>query len=401
LKRIILKPKALGKIKNRNKEFFQGDFEEIPRSCVPGEWVYITDYKNNIFAVGFVNCFVLHGPIVRIVKFTEEVIKLPTEIEVAKSIIVENLANAFSRRNVFKTYSEGARLVFGDNDYLPGLIVDRYKNAILVQINTAGLDRYRDFLKEEIEKSFEGERVFFHDNAEYRKTEVLPEFDLERFDEDLEILENGFSYNLPAERIQKIGYYYDHRENRAKLEKKIADLNVDKTQALDLFSYIGSWGLHLLRAGIENVTFVDQADMESITNDNLKRNSFENKGQFVRKDVFSFIGEQLSKNNKYNIIVSDPPAFTKSEKNKNKALVGYEKLHTKLMQILHEKSLLVVASCTHYVSLKELDETVKKAAVKVGRDAQVLDLGIQGHDHVFYDMKDKSNYIKYILYYVE
>ncbi len=388
-------------MKNRSKEFFNSDFEDIPKSCVPGEWVYVCDYKSNIHGIGFINPFVQQGPILRIVRFLEAAIKNVDQQEIGKSIILENLRAAISRREVFKNYHEGSRVVFGDNDYLPGLIVDRYKNAILIQINTAGIDKFREEIKSELQLHFKNETVYFHDNLEYRKNEVLPEYEYEKFESDLEVIENDFRYEIPSRLIQKIGYYYDHRENRSKLEKKLDEINIVKDNALDLFSYVGSWGMHLLRAGVKEVTFVDQADMSQITQNNLNLNSFEGRGSFIRKDVFSFIGEQASQGNKYNIIVSDPPAFSKNEKNKKNAIVGYEKLHTKLMQLLQPKSLLVVASCTHYVSLAELDETVKKAAIKAKRDTQIIDIGVQGHDHVFFDIKDKANYIKYFLYYVE
>jgi 23S rRNA (cytosine1962-C5)-methyltransferase len=401
LKKIILKAKSLSRIKSCSKEFFLSDFEDISRAFVPGEWVYLADYKENVMAVGFINSFVMHGPAVRVTKFIRDELSNQNEFEVGKDIVLENIKAAICRRRIFSKYNEGSRLVFGNNDYLPGLIIDRYKNAILIQINTAGIDRYREEIKQELELMFENENVYFHDNQEYRKNEVLPEFKIDRFEQDLKITENQFNYSLPSRLIQKIGYYYDHRENRAKLETKLAELNIDKENALDLFSYIGSWGLHLLRSGVKHVTFVDQADMGDIVENNLQLNGLEGRGEFIRNDVFSYIGEQVSKGNKYNIIVSDPPAFSKNEKSKKKAIIGYEKLHTKLMQILQPKSVLVVASCTHYVSLEELDETVKKAALKVSRDMQILDLGVQGHDHVFSEIKDKSNYIKYILYYVE
>jgi 23S rRNA (cytosine1962-C5)-methyltransferase len=120
----------------------------------------------------------------------------------------------------------------------------------------------------------------------------------------------------------------------------------------------------------------------------------------VRGDVFKYLDQALVENKKFDVIVSDPPAFTKSEKNKVTALQGYEKLHMKSMKLLNDQGIMVVASCTHYASFEELDKTVQDAAFRNGQKIQLLDLGGQGFDHPMTGLKDKSFYIKYLVYYV-
>ncbi|MBC7429012.1 MAG: hypothetical protein H7336_10395, partial [Bacteriovorax sp.] len=114
--------------------------------------------------------------------------------------------------------------------------------------------------------------------------------------------------------------------------------------------------------------------------------------------VFKFLDTTAASGKKYDVIVSDPPAFTKSEKNKAQAIQGYEKLHLKTMKILSDEAVMVVASCTHHVNYDELDKTVQDAALKNSRKAHLLDLGVQGFDHPFSGFKDKSFYIKYLVY---
>ena len=156
----------------------------------------------------------------------------------------------------------------------------------------------------------------------------------------------------------------------------------------------------MIDAGVENVEFVDQANMEVATNTNLELNNFKGRGQFTRSDVFKFLDTALASGKKYDVIVSDPPAFTKSEKNKIQALQGYEKLHLKAMRLLSDEALMIVASCTHHVNYEELDKTVQEAALKNSQRVQLLDLGVQGMDHPFSGFKDKSFYIKYLVYFV-
>jgi 23S rRNA (cytosine1962-C5)-methyltransferase len=320
---------------------------------------------------------------------------------VALQTIKEALKKAIDKRNIFLEYKNGARLVYGNSDSLPGLIVDMYEKYILIQINTAGLDRFRIEIKNYFSEIYPSKKSILFDNNEYRKHEVLPTYEPELIDSDLEIVENNLKYKIKKEVIQKIGYYYDHRENREKLFNKIIKMNIEKESGLDLFSYVGSWGLHLLKADVGHVDFVDQANMESNIETNLELNGYKGRGHFFRKDVFKHLDELIANNKTYNIVVSDPPAFTKSEKNKATAIQGYEKLHSKALKIVRNKGLLVVASCTHYVDLNELDVTVQNAAAKNNVSVQLLDIGLQGHDHPIQSLKDKSFYIKYLLYLVQ
>ncbi|RPJ75543.1 MAG: class I SAM-dependent rRNA methyltransferase, partial [Alphaproteobacteria bacterium] len=323
-----------------------------------------------------------------------------TEGKIAEDCIDELLTKAIKKRENFLDYQDGARLVYGISDSLPGLIVDKYKKYILIQVNTAGLDRFRDRIRLKIKNYFPDHEVIFYDNEEYRKVEVLPTHEKESIDSDLEVLENGLSYKIPKAIMQKIGYYYDHRENRARLKSLLTRFKVKKENGLDLFSYVGSWGLHLLSAGLKSVDFVDQGQMLSAIESNLELNNFSGRGKFVRSDVFKFLDLALAENKKYDVIVSDPPAFTKSEKNKVTALQGYEKLHLKAMKLLNDEGIMVVASCTHYASHEELDKTVQDAAFRNGQKVQLLDIGAQGFDHPMTGLKDKSFYIKYLVYYV-
>lgn len=156
----------------------------------------------------------------------------------------------------------------------------------------------------------------------------------------------------------------------------------------------------MLSAGVEHVEFVDQGNMEEVTNSHLQMNGFSGRGKFTRSDVFKFIDGAIAAGNKYDVIVSDPPAFTKSEKNKLMALQGYEKLHLKAMKLLNDQALMVVASCTHHVNYEELDKTIQDAAIKNSQKVHLLDLGAQGFDHPFSGFNDKSFYIKYLVYFV-
>jgi 23S rRNA (cytosine1962-C5)-methyltransferase len=389
------------KILRGERELSEKDVEEIPKGLIPGEWLCLADATAQKKYIAYINP---HAEIffkIKILKSIEwgsDVREL--ENKIAEQVLSELLLSSIGRRKLYNDYNNGSRLVFGINDSLPGLIVDKYKKYILIQINTAGIDRFRDLIRSILQKSFETHVVIFYDNVEYRKAEILPTFEKMEIEGDLEVVENELLYKIPKSVLQKIGYYYDHRENRARLKSLLMRLNIKKVKGLDLFSYVGSWGLHLLSAGVESVEFVDQGQMEKAIETNLELNKFAGRGSFIRADVFKFLDQALVENKRFDIIVSDPPAFTKSEKNKATALQGYEKLHMKAMKILNDQAIMVVASCTHYANYEELDKSVQDAAFRNGQKVQLLDLGGQGFDHPMTGFKDKSFYIKYLVYYV-
>lgn len=388
---------GLNKLGHGDLFLYEKDFENLSRSYIPGEWVRI---ENSGGVFGFVNLMAQKGPIFRVVgKSNEQNIDQENEENFGKNIIEKNIERALARRKAFLNLKDGSRLIYGDEDSLPGLIVDQYVNEVIVQINTAGIDRHRLFIEEILQKKLNVEVVFL-DNKNYRDNEVLPNHENDKRVGKIRIIENDLNYAIDWSLMQKVGYYYDHRINRRKLEDVLLKYSGDKKRGLDLFSYIGSWGLHCLRGGVDFVDFVDQANMEEVTLENLKLNSFSGKGQFFRSDVFQFLEKTKNEKKTYDVIVCDPPAFAKDESGKKGAIRGYERLYNLIFEISSSCSIVAAASCTHYVSLEELDKCVQVAAKKKNKEIQILDLGIQGFDHPMASLSSKSNYIKYILYYV-
>jgi 23S rRNA (cytosine1962-C5)-methyltransferase len=401
LKTIQLLAKSSLKCVRGESELSASDVEEIPKGLIPGEWCTLVDKSAQKKYVAYVNPYADVFFKIKILKSSGwNFDHNQNESEVALLVLSELIKKAVDKRKLYSGYESGARLVYGASDGLPGLIVDKYQKYIFIQINTAGLDRFREQIKSLLSELHPNLEVIFFDNEEYRKAEVLPTHEKDKKDFDLEVSENNLSYKIPKDVVQKIGFYYDHRENRARLKTLLSKINIKKETGLDLFSYVGSWGLHLLSAGVKFVDFVDQANMQEAVVENLRLNNFKEQGQFVRADVFKFLDTAYADKKKYDVIVSDPPAFTKSEKNKAQAILGYEKLHLKAMRLLSDESIFVAASCTHYVDFSELDKTVQDAALKNGQKIQLIDMGVQGFDHPMKGFKDKGFYIKYLAFLV-
>jgi 23S rRNA (cytosine1962-C5)-methyltransferase len=289
-------------------------------------------------------------------------------------------------------------MIFGFADQLPGIIVDSYKNCVLVQINNAGFDSYRDYIKKILVQEF-GKVVVFWDQEKERLKEHLPIFEKEISIDHLMIEENNFVLRLDISKAQKVGYYYDHRENRKALNRLLLDFNFTSKNTLDLFSYLGSWAMSSLKAGSEFVTMVDQGDFLSQTEENFKQ--FKNKFKFLRDDVFKFLDKSIQENQKFDLVISDPPAFAKSLAQASQAKVGYDKLHQKVFRILEPEAIVVFASCTHYYSQQEMSTSIYEAAKRERKKIRLLHQGLQGFDHPISTLNDSSNYIKCLIYYVE
>ena len=393
MKEFILSKSGAQKIRNLSSFLSVLDIEDSVNSTTPGQWVYFNNTKTKQKYLGFVNKLCQDKG--RAISICSEV---NSSIESIEKFIYLKIQNAYEYRS--KLYKESSRLFFGKSDDLPGLIVDEYENIVLIQINSSGIDFYRDEIKK-IYKDLTNKEAVLLDNKSYRSVEGLPDYEADLLPDMIEIIENDLKYTLNSKSLQKVGYYYDHRVNRDKLYNWIKEQDMKSSKGVDLFSYIGSWGMHLLKAGVKAVDFVDQGDFSEDININSKLNNFDGKIEFHRSDVFKFLDKCILENKTYNYICCDPPAFTKSKKNKSNALVGYEKLHSKVFKIASRGSFIAFGSCTKYIDILEFQKTITLSAQKESRKISLIDVGSQAPDHRNSGLMDMSNYIKFLLYYVE
>lgn len=382
----------------------RGEFDLIPRnieesikSCPPGELVALEDRVKNKRYYAFVNPLAQMGNEINLINNLWDINLTLLGLE---EYIYEVLKRAYCLREKLMHYKDNSRLFYGNADGLPGLIVDSYVNYVIIQINTAGTDNFRPQIKAFYQNCFKDKKIIFLENESYRQRQSLPVYEKETLEKKLIIQENGFEYMIKPSALQKVGYYYDHRENRKKAQRWIKSFDKEFKRGLDLFSYIGSWGIHFLEAGVKEVDFVDQGNFEEEIKSTLGMNKQEGKGFFFRENVFKFLDDAYKNEKKYDVICSDPPAFAKSYKDKKTAIEGYNKLHRKILKICADESLFIAASCTHYIDHAEFQKTVKTAAQLEDKILTLLDMGTQGADHPNIATDTYNNYIKFYLYLV-
>lgn len=395
---VRIKAKKGGKSFLHRDEFYERELEDSVHSRTPGEWVKVIEGKSEApFLVAMANPTIQQGPSLRVLRsFNNE-----KELKSFKpeNYITHSIDMALKKRAAFKFLEKGARLIYGAVDSLPGVIADEYVNCVLLQINTAGMDLYRDLIRDYLKEQTKKD-VIFLDQQEYRKMEGLPVYDKEEIP-DIEVEESGIKYIIPRNVMQKIGHYYDHRINRLKLRTWIEQYAGNLQSGVDLFCYSGSWGLNALSAREDlKMEFVDQGDFSKTIDQNLELNNFKGRGTFTRADVFNWLKEKENEKQKFDLIISDPPAFSKTLKNKSKALGGYTKLHKSLAKLCSSGTILAIGSCTHGVTLEELDQTVVQGFWETGLKIQLVDIGIQGPDHTMTSLGERENYIKFLLYFV-
>lgn len=394
MRSLALSKSGINKIRARQFELKSSDFDNSIKSLSPGEWCLMQVASGESW-LGFVNPLIddKYSCAHLLCKTSEFPIFSPEDL------IKLKIKEAHERRLRIVGYEKNSRLFYGSSDGLPGLIIDQFENVAIIQINTAGLDKFREIIKNYISELMDTP-AYLLDNAKYREKESLPTFENAALP-DLLVQENNLKYKIRSEVLQKVGFYYDHRENRFQLMNTLSRLNKKPSLGLDLFCYAGAWGMSALSAGVKEVHFIDQGNFSEEVNIALEMNGFQGRGTFFRNDVFKFLDEAIQKKQSYDIILCDPPAFAKSALQKPQALEGYTKLHRKVLKCIKQSGVVAFSSCTHYVGHEEFQKNILEAAFKENKKIQLIYSGIQGLDHPITSLEDKSSYIKCYFYIVE
>lgn len=285
------------------------------------------------------------------------------------------------------------RLVFGESDGLPGLVIDRFGPVLSVQITTAGIEQRKEALFAALIELLSPEAIILKNDNSQRQQEGLSlesELAYGKLPEPLIIEENGAQFKIDILGGQKTGWFYDHRSSRAQLA------GIAKNQrVLDLFSYTGAWGIPAALAGALEVTCVDASESAlTLAADNAALNEVQDKMHFVRSDVFEFLKQARLENQLYDIIVLDPPALIKRKKDFKQGYEAYRRLNHLALQVLSKNGILVSASCSHHLSRENLHEILRSSGRHIDRHLVFFAGGGQGPDHPIDPAAPETEYLK-------
>jgi 23S rRNA (cytosine1962-C5)-methyltransferase len=304
----------------------------------------------------------------------------------------ERLATALALRETLfdKPYY---RLVFGESDGLPGLVIDRFGPVLSLQITTAGIEQRKEALFSAVQELLNPEAIILKNDNSQRQQEGLSlesELAFGKLPDPLIIEENGARFKIDILGGQKTGWFYDHRSSRAQL----AGIAKNK-RVLDLFSYTGAWGIPCAIAGATEVTCVDASESAlALAMENAALNQVKDKMHFVRSDVFEFLKQARLENQLYDIIVLDPPALIKRKKDFKQGYEAYRRLNHLALQVLSKNGVLVSASCSHHLSRENLHEILRASGRHIDRHLVFFAGGGQGPDHPIDPAAPETEYLK-------
>ena len=284
------------------------------------------------------------------------------------------------------------RLVYGESDGLPGLVIDRYGSACVVQIGTAGMEELKSQIQAALSQVLRCEAVLFKNDSSAREMEGLPSYvetAMGNFDQPAPVTEDGLQFQAPLAQGQKTGWFFDQAANRRALSKYVRK----GARVLDVFSYVGAWGVRAARDGAREVTCVDSsAAALELAAANAERNGLK---IVARKgDAFEVLEDLVKQGAQFDIVVIDPPAFAKRKKDLPKALAAYKRLNQLAIQALASDGILVSCSCSFHVSAEDLQEAIAKAARGADKHLQILEMGGQAPDHPVHPAIPETRYLK-------
>jgi 23S rRNA (cytosine1962-C5)-methyltransferase len=284
------------------------------------------------------------------------------------------------------------RLSYGESDGLPGLVADRFGPYVVVQLTTAGMERVKDEVVRALRDLVSPAGILFRNDSPGRALEGLESYVETAFGDvpaTVPLEENGVRFEAPMAG-QKTGWFYDHRMNRARLMAYSRGRRV-----LDVFSYVGGWGVQAAAAGAEHVLCVDaSAEALEHVGRNAALNDASGRVATRRGDAFQVLRALAAEGERYDVVVLDPPAFIKRRKDQKAGEEAYRRVNQLAMEVLRQDGILVSASCSYHLPREALQDAMLRAARHAGRSLQVVEQGHQGPDHPIHPAIPETAYLK-------
>jgi 23S rRNA (cytosine1962-C5)-methyltransferase len=293
-------------------------------------------------------------------------------------------------------YVENCRLIFGEADQLPALIIDKFNDYFVIQTLALGMDLWKDAIVDAINKIFSPKGIYERNDVPVRELEGMVQqkgFLSEPFDTKIIINENGLKFYVDIENGQKTGYFLDQQDNRRAIQHIVKGADV-----LEAFCYTGTFSLHAAHYGAKKVLGLDISESAvAAARDNAILNGYENICSFEAVNAFDVLKKSSAEGKKYDVVMLDPPAFTKSRENIEKAITGYKEINLRGMKLTRPGGFLVTASCTNLVSPAAFLHTIQEAAKDARRKIRQVTWQTQASDHPILWNVPTTQYLKFLI----
>ena len=373
---------------------FNNEIETITGRFHNGDLVIVHDFDGYPMGKGYIN----QNSKIRVRLLTRHVNQ-----EIDESFFQMRLQNAWNyRKDTVDTSS--CRLVFGEADFLPGIVIDKYEDVLVMECLTLGMERYKEqlanLMKQILQKDgIQIRGVYERSDAKEREKEGLSRvkgFIGAEFDTNVEITENGVRYMVDVVNGQKTGFFLDQKYNRLAIQKLCKGKRV-----LDCFTHMGTFALNAGIAGASEVTGLDISEfaVEQAT-ENAKRNSLSDTVTFRAANVLDELPKLAAAGEKYDVVILDPPAFTKSRQATKNAIKGYREINMKGLKLVKDGGYLATCSCSHFMTQELLAKTIREAARATHKRLRQVEFRTQAADHPILWAAEESYYLKFFVFQV-
>ena len=361
---------------------YDGDYEN-------GDIVEVYNHKHYFIGKGYINDRS---------KITIRIMTHDKNEEIDRDFFKKRFKMAWDyRKTVIDTSS--CRFIFGEADLLPGLTVDKFEDCYVIQISTLGMDKYRDIIVDLLVNEYGAKGVYERSDIATREIEGLEQtkgFLTEPFDTNVLITENGVKYIVDLENGQKTGFFLDQKENRAAIHRICKDKDV-----LDCFTHTGSFALNAGIAGAKSVLGIDVSHRAvDCATSNSELNHLQDVVKFECQNALDVLAAWSKEGRQFDVVILDPPAFTKSRNTIRNAQKGYREINLRGIKMVKPGGYFVTCSCSHYMSEELLKTTIREAARDAHRTLRQVEFRTQSADHPILWNSDESYYLKFFVFQV-
>ena len=373
---------------------YDNEIASIMGSFENGDVVEVRDFDGYCMGVGYINTRS---------KITVRMFSRRKDVVIDDAFIEQRVRDAWEyRKQTIDTSS--CRLIFGEADFLPGIVVDKFSDVLVVESLALGIDRWKLVIVEALKKVLAEDGITIRGVYERSDAKVRLQEGMERskgfigepFDTKVEIVENGVRYMVDVEDGQKTGFFLDQKNNRAAIHRFCKGKRV-----LDCFTHTGSFALNAGIARASSVLGVDASQLAvDQATENAKLNGLEDRVRFQCADVFELLPQLEIQGEQFDVVILDPPAFTKSRNSVKNAVKGYREINLRGMKLVKDGGFLVTCSCSHFMEPELFAKTIREAATGAHRRLRQVEFRTQACDHPILWAADQSYYLKFYIFQV-
>ena len=373
---------------------FDNEIAKIDGEFENGDIVAVLDFDGYFMGYGFINTKS---------KITVRLLTRKKDDVVDEKFIEKRVRDAWNyRKDTIDTSS--CRIIFGEADFLPGIVVDKFSDVLVVESLALGIDKLKPVILDCLKKVLAEDHitvrgVYERSDAKVRQNEGMERykgFIGREFDTKVEIVENGVHYYVDVQDGQKTGFFLDQKNNRKSVQRIVKDKTV-----LDCFTHTGSFALNAGYAGAKEVLGVDASDLAvEQARENAQLNNLQDRVKFMTADVFDLLPKLEEEGKKYDVVILDPPAFTKSRSSIKNAVKGYREINLRGLKLVKDRGYLVTCSCSHFMDPELFAKTIKEAAHGAHKRLRQVEFRTQAPDHPILWAADESYYLKFYIFQV-